>query len=555
MKKKLALFCSFVMMIASLTACGTTTENLGDDNNQQNKNAAVPTAAWDGKDLSVCVGPNPDTIDPVLNSSVDGATLIIHAFEGLYSLDKEGVSQPAQAESYELSKDLKTYTFKLRDGLKWSDGSDLTAKDFVYSWQRAVDPATASDYSYMFECIAGYTEVQESGDVTKLQVSAPDDNTLVVTLIAPTAYFLELTAFPTYSPVQKATIDKNGEKWAIQPDSYICNGPYMMTEWVPSSYIKYVKNPNYRDTAAIGPDSITFQLMEDDTAILSAFQSGDIYFADQMPNDEIDAWKDKAEFNLADQLGTYYVSFQTQKAPLDNPKIRQALTLAIDREWICTNVGKSGQVPAGAFVPPALFDKDPSKSFRDVGGDYYDPTDYEGNVEKAKKLLEEAGYPNGEGLPTIEYLYNEGTGHQQIGEALQNMWSKIGVKVDLVSQEWATFLNTRKDGNYYIARNGWLGDYNDPISFLDMWITGGGNNDAQWSNDEYDSLIKEIKSTDDAALRFKDMHKAEDIIFDNWMLCPIYYYVDLYLQNTAIDNVWGSPLGFKYFMYATPAAK
>jgi len=291
--------------------------------------------------------------------------------------------------------------------------------------------------------------------------------------------------------------------------------------------------------------------MDDDVAILNAYKQGEILFADAMPQDEIDAWRDKADFNLEGQLGTYYISFNVKKAPLDNPKVRQALTLAVDRDWIVKNVGKAGQVPAGAYVATGLSDADPAKEFRDVGGNYYDPLDYEGNLAKAKQLLAEAGYPDGKGLPTIEYLYNEGTGHQDIAEALHDMWKKIGVNITLASQEWGTFLNTRKNGEYSIARNGWLCDYNDPISMLDMWVTGGGNNDAQWSNKEYDRLIAEVKSTSDRAKRFELMHQAEKIIFDESMLCPIYYYVDIFLLSDKIDGFWSSPLGYKYFMYAT----
>jgi oligopeptide transport system substrate-binding protein len=496
--------------------------------------------------LAVNVGPDPDTIDPALNSAVDGATMIIHAFEGLMTLDKNGVPVAGQAESYEVSDDGTTYTFHLRDGLKWSDGQPVKASDFVYAWNRAISPDTAADYEYMFEVIDGYDE-------GKLNVTAPDDKTLVVKLKTAVPYFLELLAFPTYSPVRQDIIEANGEAWAVDPKTYIGNGPYKMTEWVPGSHILFEKNKNYWNYKNLGPEKIKFVLMEDDNAILNAFQKEEILFADSLPNDEINAWREKPEFHLEGQLGTYYISFNTQKPPLDNPKVRKALTLAIDRDFICVNIGQAGQEPAGAFVPTGLSDADPTKEFRDVGGDYYDPSKeaYKSNLEEAKKLLAEAGYPDGKGLPTIEYLYNEGTGHQQIGEALQDMWKKIGVNVSLVSQEWNTFLNTRKNGDYYIARNGWLADYNDPISFLDMWITGGGNNDAQWSNAQYDELIKKIKTSTDTAERYKMMHEAEDIIFDESMLCPIYYYVDIYLLNQKVQGFYSSPLGYKYFMYTT----
>jgi oligopeptide transport system substrate-binding protein len=495
-------------------------------------------------ELAVNIGPNPDTIDPALNSAVDGATMIIHGFEGLYTLDKNGTPIPGQAESCDISDDGLTYTFHLRDGLKWSDGTDLRASDFVYSWNRAISPDTAADYSYMFDVIEGYNE-------GTLNVTAPDDKTLVVKLYNKVPYFLELTAFPTYSPVRQDIIVANGDAWATKPETYIGNGPYKISEWVPNGYIKYVKNEYYWNYEKLGPASIKFVLMEDDSAILNAFQTGEILFADSMPNEEIANWADKPEFHKEGQLGTYYISFNVKKAPLDNVKVRQALTLAIDREMICVEIGQAGQVPAGAYVSTGLSDADSKKEFREVGGDYYDPYDYEGNVEKAKQLLAEAGYPNGEGLPIIEYLYNEASVHQLIAEALQDMWGKIGVKIEIAAQEWQTFLNTRKNGEYSIARNGWLSDYNDPISMLDMWVSGSGNNDAQWENAQYDELIKKVKSSSDQEERMKLMHEAEDLIFADWMLCPIYYYVDIYLRSETLRDTWSSPLGYKYFMYST----
>lgn len=546
MKRKAVLAISLLLAVSVLfTACA---KRDGTQPTETTETTQPATQTEVADMLTVCVGPNPDTIDPALNSAVDGATLIIHAFEGLMTLDKNGTPIPGQAKSYDVSEDGKVYTFHLRDNLKWSDGKPLTAKDFVYSWNRAISPDTAADYEYMFDIIDGY----ESGT---LNVSAPDDKTLVVTLKNAVPYFLEITAFPTFSPVRQDLIEANGDSWAVDPKTYIGNGPYKMTEWVPGSHIMYEKNENYWDYANLGTNKLKFVLMEDDVAILNAFKSEEILFADQMPQDEIDAWRDKPEFNLEGQLGTYYISFNVKKAPLDNPLVRKALILAVDRDFIVKNIGKSGQQPAGAFVSTGLSDADPTKEFREVGGDYFDPTAEanESNLAEAKKLLAEAGYPDGKGLPNIEYLYNEGTGHQAIGEALQDMWKKIGVNISLVSQEWNTFLKTRKNGEYFIARNGWLSDYNDPISMLDMWVTGGGNNDAHWSNAKYDELISRIKKSSDQTERFKLMHEAEDIIFEESMLCPIYYYVDLYLLNQKIDGFWSSPLGYKYFMYATTA--
>jgi len=315
MKRKVALLVSLLLAVSMiLSACG----------------GAAKTDM-----LTVCVGPNPDTIDPALNSSVDGATLIIHGFEGLMTLDKDGVPVPGQAKEYEISDDGTVYTFHLRDNLKWSDGKALTANDFVYSWNRAISPETAADYEYMYEVIDGYDE-------GSLNVTAPDDKTLVVTLKNAIPYFLELTAFPTFSPVRQDMIDANGEGWAVAPETYIGNGPYKMTEWVPGSHMIYERNKNYWDYKNLGANKIKFVLMEEDTSILNAFQNEEIMFADSMPQDEIDAWRDKPEFNLEGQLGTYYISFNVQKAPFDDARVRKALILAVDREFICREIGKTG---------------------------------------------------------------------------------------------------------------------------------------------------------------------------------------------------------------------
>ena len=535
-KKNLALLLALVLVVSTvLTACGGT--------DSKNANA-------DGFTFTACVGSEPDTIDPALNSAVDGAILCIHGFEGLMTQDTDGVSMTyGQAESHTVSEDGLVYTFTLREGLKWSDGSAFTANDFVYSWNRAVNPTTAADYAYMFESIEGYDEAAEGNG--SLNVVAQDDRTLVVTLKAVTPYFLELCAFPTFFPVQQAAVEANPDGWATDPSSYVGNGPYKLVEWVHDSYMLYEQNENYWNIENLGPDAIKFVLMDDPGSQLAAYETGELLVIEDVPTDEIKSLSGNADFYKEGQIGTYYVSYNTENEILSNPLVRKALTLAVDRQYICEEIGQAGQVPAGAFAPMGLTDADASKEFREVGGDYYDPYDYEGNLELAKAALAEAGYPNGEGLPVFEYLYNEGGSHDVIGQALQNMWAQIGVQVELVSQEWATFLNTRKNGEYDIARNGWLGDYNDPISFLDMWITGGGNNDAQWSNSDFDALISQVKASSDQAERMQLMHQAEDIIFDEWMLCPIYYYVDLYMTSEKVDGVFSSPLGYKFFKFAT----
>lgn len=514
---------------------------------------SVISKAKTGGTISVNIGPEPDSIDPANNETVDGATLIIHAFEGLYKHDINGVPQLAQAKNVVVSADKKTYTVTLRDDIKWSDGKPVKAGDFVYAWKRAMDKDTAAPYGYMMDVIAGVSDYMYNniGTVDSIGVKAINDKTIEIKLAAPCPYFTELLAFPIYSPLRKDIIEADAN-WAVKPAKYICNGPYKLESWTHDSVMIYAKNTYYYNKAEIGPDKIKFVLMDDDNAILAAFKNGEILFADSFPNDEIETLKSTPEFFKKGQLGTYFLTFQTQKAPFNNAKVRKALSLAIDRNFIVEQIGKGGQVPAAAFVPTGLSGKDVNKEFRTEGGDYYSvaKADYNANVTEAKKLLTEAGYPNGVGFPKFEYIYNTGSGHQSIAEALQDMWkTKLGINCTLASQEWGVFTTTRQTGDYQVARHGWLGDYNDPISFLDMWMTDGGNNDAKWSNASYDNLISKIKSTGDRNIRYTAMHDAEAILMNEMPVVPLYYYIDLYLKNTKLEGFYSSPLGYKYFMY------
>jgi oligopeptide transport system substrate-binding protein len=360
--------------------------------------------------------------------------------------------------------------------------------------------------------------------------------------------------FPAAFPVRQDIIEKYGDQWTFDPATYISNGPYKMTEWVHNSYIMMVPNENHYDAANLGPKSIKFALMDDDNAILASFNSGELDFIESVPVDEIPSLLSSGRLKVADYIGTYYVSFQTQKKPFDDPLVREAFSLAIDRNYIVKQITRAGQVPADGYVPYGIYDAaGPGSDFRKTGGGYYSikDEDYQANCDKARKLLEQAGFPGGKGFPIVEYLYNTNDQHRAIAEALQNMWQKeLGVSVTLNNQDWAVFLETRKNGEYSIARNGWIADYNDPISFLDMWITESGNNDAQYKNPDYDALIKKVKSTGDAVERMKLMHQAEDIIFKDHMLAPIYFYTRPYMVNPNLKGWYYTPLGYFFFMYA-----
>ncbi len=470
---------------------------------------------------------------------------------------------PGQAESHTKTVNddgTVTYTFTLRSDIKWSDGEPVTAGDFVYAWQRTANPETASDYTYMIDSVVGYADVQDTGDVSLLQVSAPDDLTFVVTLVNDLPYFLEICAFPVTFPVRQDIVEAAPDTWTTDDNSanYISNGPWKLEEWAHDSYIKMVPNEHHYDVENLGPESITFQLMNDANAMLNGMRSGELQFIMEVPVDETMPLLASGELDIAEYIGTYYVTYQTQQAPFDDPLVRQAFTLAIDSNYIVQQIAQGGQIPATGFVPSGIYDVDPAgDDFRTVGGDYYpaplDDETYAANVEKAQELMAEAGYPNGEGFPVVTYLYNTNDTHEAIGVALQQMWGEaLGVDVQLANQEWNAFLETRKNGEFEIARNGWIADYNDPMSFLDMWVTGGGNNDAQYENPEYDALIEAAKATDVQADRMDYMHQAEDMIIGrDWALGPIYYYTNMYMIGEGIEGAYYTPLGYFLFGYTT----
>lgn len=521
--------------------------------------------AGSGLNLAVCLASEPQSIDPALNSAVDGAIMINHMFEGLIKWVDDGEGNatlaPGQAESYEkvVNDDgTVTYNIKLRDNAKWSDGKDVTAQDFVYSWQRLANPATAADYTYMIDMVQGYAAIADGSetDLSTLGITAVDDKTLKIDLTYDCPYFEEIMAFPATFPVRQDVVEGNSE-WTYSTDTYIGNGPYKMAEWSHNAYILTEKNENYYDYENLGPDTIRYTLLDDANAILAAYKSGELDFIEELPTDELANYLVSGELQIVDYIGTYYVCFNTEDEVFSDPLVREAFSLVIDRNYIVENVSQSGEVPATGYVPAGIYDAagPGSDDFRTVGGDYYsvDPADYEANCEKARELLAEAGYPNGEGFPVVEYLYNTNDNHKSIGEALQNMWqTELGVTVTLNNQDWNVFLQTRKDGDYQIARNGWIADYNDPCSFLDMWYTDGGNNDAQYKNPVYDSYIDAAKATSDPEARMEAFHNAEDILIgEENVLAPIYFYTNKYMMNDSIDGMYYTPLGYFFFGYCT----
>lgn len=570
MKKRTIALLLAVTMIFGLTACGggsnDTTPAPADDgqtqtdvavdeggneaeNNETDAAPAETTAG--GKILSVQVGPDPETIDPALNSAVDGGNMLLHSFECLLAVDQDGKLIPGQAESWETSEDGLTWTFHLRDGLKWSDGSDLTAKDFEYSWKRVCDPMVAAPYA---ETVLGMVEGFSSaiaGNLDDLQVVATDDKTLTVTLSAPCSYFGSLAAFATLSPVQQATVEANGDAWATSAETYITNGPFYISEWVPGSHILMSKNTNYWNADAIKLDGIKWNLIEDANASYSAYQTGEVLMIKDVPTEEIPSLTGSSDFYVDPIIGTYYLSLNTQREPFTDAKVRKALSLAIDREYVANTLMQGTYSPAYNFMGPGWIDTDGSQFMDNAnGGQTYISADYEANLEEAKQLLADAGYPNGEGLPAITYSTNDAGYHKVVAEYLQQAWAEIGVELNVDVVEWASFTPMRRNGDYDASRNGWVGDYSDPSNILDLLYSSNGNNDGKFNNADYDAAMDISRTTLDAAERSEALHKAEDILMEETACIPVAYYNDFWLQSDKITGSWHSPYGYWYFMYA-----
>ena len=546
-----------------LAACGGSksgsTATSGNASSAGSSTGSINTAGF-----TVQYGSNPETLDPALNSAVDGGNTIITVFETLLIINENNEAVPGQAESWTTSEDGLTWTFTMRDGLKWSDGSELNAKDFEYSFKRMADPDTAAPYAETclgmidgFEEAAGFPDKDGNPTVEPnldaLNVKASDDGkTLTIVLGYPCSYFDKIAAFAAMSPVQKATVEANGDAWCTSPDTYVCNGPYMITEWTPSERIVLTKNPNYVggwDNSKIVSDSITLLLLEDSSASYAAYNSGEAVLIKDVPTDEIPSLtkaEDGGDFYVDTILGTYYVSLNLKRDAFQDVKVRKALNLAIDRDYVANTIMQGTYTTADSIVGPGIVDE--NGYFHDNGNAPYISADYEANLAEAKKLLEEAGYPNGEGFPTIEYSCNDAGYHVPLAEYLQQAWGDLGITLTISKMEWSSFTAARRAGEYDVARNGWVMDYNDPSNMLDLFCSGNGNNDGKYSNPEFDAAI-EASRVADVTEHFAQLHKAEDILMEDNGCLPIAYYNDYWLQSPALKGTWHSPYGYWYLQY------
>ncbi len=529
-KKGLAFVFAGVMLLAALfSGCGNSSATkTGEAGKGEVKMAKEQIIRHN-------IGAEPETLDPAIMTGMTEGTVANAIFEGLTRYDKDGKVVPGIAEKWEISADGLKYTFHLRDS-KWSNGEPLTAADFEYAWKRALDPKTESEYAYQLYYIKGAEDFNTGKikDAAQVGVKAVDPKTLEVELRVAAPQFLGLTAFQTLLPLNKKAVESNANWWK-DPKTLVSNGPFKMVAWNHRQTIECEKNENYWDAKTVKLQKLVFNLVDSQQTALTLFETSQLDMGMNPPPQEFDRLKQDGKLVVTPQLSTYFYRFNTTKKPFNDVRVRKALAFAIDREAIVKSITKAGEVPANAMIPYGIPDAEADKDFRKVGGELFSP---KMNVEEAKKLLAEAGYPDGKGFPEVSILHNNDEKHAKIAQAIQEMWkTNLGINVKINSQEWQVYLDAEDNLNYDIARAGWVADYVDPMTFADMFVTKGGNNDTGWGNPEYDKAISEANATGDQTKRMAAMHRAEKIFIDEMPVMPIYFYTQPYLFNPKLKDV------------------
>ena len=497
----------------------------------------VVDRAISGQELFIANGAEPQSLDPHIVTGVPEMQILRNLFEGLVVLNSETLEpEPAAAERWEISEDGTKYTFFLRKNLKWSNGDPLTAHDFHYSFKRAVSPKIASPYITFLKGITNAVAYNK-GEVTDFEevgCKVVDDYTLEFHLDHPHPVLLIYMGGGQYFyPVHKATIEAHGEMdqrgtaW-IRPGNIVTNGPFQLSEWTTNTVLSVEPNPHYWDREAVLLNKAHFYPIENLDTQYRSYLNGEVHVARHIPLhviQELEKTK-PPEYRSQLYLGTYYYGFNTRKPPLDDPRVRKALSLSIDREMIVNEVTQGGQNPAFSFVPP--------------GANGYQPDyKFEKNIEEARALMAEAGYPGGEGFPTLEILFNTSESHKSIAETAQQMWKNaLGIDVSLVNMEWKVYLDARDSGDFDIVRAGWVGGV-DYQGYLDLFHIDSGNNDTGWTNPEFDQLFKDAAQIMDPELRMKTIHKAEEILLKEMPIAPVYHYTTNYVVDPRVKN-WHS---------------
>lgn len=531
----------------TLTACGggggTSDTGGGEKKADNNTPAATDVATPQVNRIVSSNMAEPGTLDPAKARGTHESWPLQHLFVGLTRVNKDGKVENALADKIEISEDGKVYKVTLKDGLKWSDGNPITAEDFEFAWKRVLDPKMESQYAYQLYYIAGAEEYNKGkGKADSVGVKAVDAKTLQVTLKQPTAYFDSLMGFYTYYPVSKKVVEANAD-WAKDPKTLVSNGAFILKDWTHNSKIVMDKNPNYYEADKVKIDGIDLDIIEDQSTVYQKYVAGEYNMVVELPT-EVTA-KLRAEKNpelvIGPNLALYYYNLNPAVKPLNNVKVRKALSLALDRKVITDQITQGGQLPATAIVPPGLLD-DTGKEFSDANKDLI-KTD----VEEAKKLLTE-GLAEEKMTPAdvkLTILYNTSENHKKIAEAIQQMWNKeLGIKTELENVEFKVKIDRENAHQFEISRSGWVGDYLDPMTFMDLWITGASNNYVNYSNPEYDKLVKEAQTSTDQKLRMDNMKKAEKMILEDMAIVPIYFYTHPYAVKPNVKGITKNAINY-----------
>ncbi len=492
-------------------------------------------------------GAEPEGLDPHIVTGVPEHHILICLFEGLVRMDPKDLTPiPGAAERWEISDDGLVYTFHLRRDGKWSNGDPVDANDFTYAWRRILTPTLAAEYAYLLYPMRNARAYNEGSidDFSQVGVRVIDDHTLEVTLEHPTPYFFTLQCHYTWFPLHQETIEKFGAmderatKWT-RPGNLVGNGPYLLSRWVPNSVIQVRPNPHYWDRAGLRNDGVDFLPVTDEQTEERMFRAGELHATGNVPSAKVpDYLENSPELIRIDPYnGAYFYRVNVTRPPFDDVRVRKALAMTINRDAITTSIVRAGQTPAHFLTPPNV------DGFTAEAHVPYD-------LERARRLLADAGYPQGEGFPTIDILYNTSEQHQVIAEAIQQMWKReLGIDVTLTNQEWAVYLSTTSNErlDFDIARAGWIGDVEDAINFLECFTTGNGNNRTGWENPEYDDVLARVLKENDKTKRHRLYQEAEAILMDELPVIPIYHYTRPMLVQPEVRDYQTNILA--YFAY------
>lgn len=546
-KRIIGLSIMVLLLVAILTACGGNTEQ---PTAQNQPGQSEPAASTENvKKLIYSLSSEPETLDPTLNVYSRSSIVLQNMFRGLYKIGPDDKTMPALAKGYEMDETGTIYTFTLKDDLKWSDGSPLTAADFEYAWKRVLDPEIASGaswYLYYIKNARAYNNGEATAD--DVGVKALDEKTLEVTLENPTAYFIELTCVTAYYPVKKDVVETEG--WTQNAETLISNGPFMAKEVKPKEKLVLVKNPNYVDADGVKLDAIDIVYIESPEAELAAYINGDVDVCDNVSKEALMQYKDTNEFFAANRIGTSYYDINNSREPFNDSRVRRALAMSLDRQLLIDNIIQGTYEPAYGFVPYGIpYAPEPGKQYRDVAGNLF-----EENIEEAKKLLAEAGFPDGKGFPTLRLITTSSQTNKDIAQAFQGMWKQnLGIDVEIVTFESKLYWDEFDVGNFDVAMDGWTGDYPDPMTNLDLFMLENTNDDCRWVGDKaerYDALLRENMALVDNVKRYENFEEAEKLLMEDMPVIPIYFMNDEFLAKPYVSGVLKSYIGHTMFEYA-----